>query len=173
MICTDWPNITAVWCLCKLTQIVNNVGLSTRAQQQLTWATVCHNRRGPKIGGPVLLFGGAGPHLTQRCLGQDLPPYQVASWSMQPFGHSRHGPKSGGGVLFRSQFVTNNTKFAPKSTASSFGNSMSPISTKSSSTSTSVPSKNSVLTKYEAQHKSDRNSRSAQRGNGASRIHDV
>jgi len=25
-----------------------------------------------------------------------LLPYQVASWSIQPFGHKRHGPKSGG-----------------------------------------------------------------------------
>jgi len=28
----------------------------------------------------------------------DLPPYQVASWSIQPFRHTRHGPKSGGAV---------------------------------------------------------------------------
>jgi len=28
--------------------------------------------------------GGAGPRPTL---------YQVASWSMQPFGHNRHGPK--------------------------------------------------------------------------------
>ena len=34
--------------------------------------------------------------LTQCGLGQDLPPYQVASWSIQPFGHNRHGPKIGG-----------------------------------------------------------------------------
>jgi len=36
---------------------------------------------------------GLGPHLIQSRLGQGLPPYQVASWSMQPFGHNRHGPK--------------------------------------------------------------------------------
>jgi len=28
------------------------------------------------------------------CLG--LPPYQVTFWSIQPFGHNRHGPKIGG-----------------------------------------------------------------------------
>jgi len=27
--------------------------------------------------------------------GQGLPPHQVASWSIQPFGHNRHGPKIG------------------------------------------------------------------------------
>jgi len=25
-----------------------------------------------------------------------LPPYKVASWAIQPFGHNRHEPKSGG-----------------------------------------------------------------------------
>jgi len=29
-----------------------------------------------------------GPHLIQCHLGQGLPPYQVASWSMKPFGHN-------------------------------------------------------------------------------------
>jgi len=36
-------------------------------------------------------FRGArelGPHLTQCGLGRGLPPYQVTSWSMQPFGHN-------------------------------------------------------------------------------------
>ena len=36
------------------------------------------------------------PHLKQSRLGRGLPPYQVASWSIQPFGHNRHAPKSGG-----------------------------------------------------------------------------
>ena len=39
--------------------------------------------------------GELGPHLTQCGLGWGLPPYQVASWSIQPFGHNRHGPKIG------------------------------------------------------------------------------
>ena len=39
-------------------------------------------------------------HLPQCGLGRSLPPCQVASWSIQPFGHNRHGPKSGGGVLW-------------------------------------------------------------------------
>jgi len=33
-------------------------------------------------------LGELGPHLTQHCLGQGLPPYQVVSWSIQPFGHN-------------------------------------------------------------------------------------
>ena len=37
-----------------------------------------------------------GRHLTQCRLSRGLPPYQVASWSMQPFGHNGHGPKIGG-----------------------------------------------------------------------------
>ena len=42
---------------------------------------------------------GLGPHLTLSTLGWGLPPYQVASWSMQPFGHNRYGPKIGEGEL--------------------------------------------------------------------------
>ena len=38
-----------------------------------------------------------GPHLAQCGLGRGLPRYQVASWSIQPFGHNRHGPKTVGG----------------------------------------------------------------------------
>jgi len=47
-------------------------------------------------GAAVPLSGGAGPHITQCGLGRGLPPYQLASWSIQPFGHNRHGPKIGG-----------------------------------------------------------------------------
>ena len=45
--------------------------------------------------GAVPLWGELGPHLTQCGLGRGLPLYQVTSWSIQPFGHSRHGPKIG------------------------------------------------------------------------------
>jgi len=50
------------------------------------------NRHGPKIGGccaPSLLFcwGGAGP-ITQYSLGWGLPSCQVASWSIELFGHN-------------------------------------------------------------------------------------
>ena len=43
-----------------------------------------------------LLGGELGPYLTQSCLGRGLPPYQVTSYSIQPFGHNGHGPKIGG-----------------------------------------------------------------------------
>ena len=48
-------------------------------------------------GATVPLFGGRelGPHLTQCGLGRGLLPYQIASRSIQPFGHNRHGPKIG------------------------------------------------------------------------------
>jgi len=42
-------------------------------------------------GGPMPLLRGSWvplPHLTQCGLGWGLPPYQVASWSIQPLGHS-------------------------------------------------------------------------------------
>ena len=55
-----------------------------------------HNRHEPKRGGAVPLSrGGLGPRLTQRGMGHCLLPYQVASSSVQPFGHNRHGPKLG------------------------------------------------------------------------------
>ena len=41
-----------------------------------------------------------GPHLIQSRLGRGLPPYQVASWCIQPFGHNRNGPKIRGLCCF-------------------------------------------------------------------------
>jgi len=56
---------------------------------------------GRKLGAPpTFLLGELGPHLTQCGLGRGLPPYQVASLSIQPFSHNRHGPKIGGYALF-------------------------------------------------------------------------
>jgi len=53
---------------------------------------------GRKLGDcPVL--GELGPHVTQCLQGRGLPPYQMASWSIEPFGRSRHGPKIGGSGL--------------------------------------------------------------------------
>jgi len=48
------------------------------------------------LGAPPFGEGKQGPHLTQSRLGRGLPPYQVPSWSMQPFGSNRYGPKIGG-----------------------------------------------------------------------------
>ena len=59
-----------------------------------------HNRHWPRIRELCPFYGGAGPHLTQCCLRRGLPPYQVASWSIQPFGHNRHGLKIGVCALF-------------------------------------------------------------------------
>jgi len=44
--------------------------------------------------------GELGLHLAQCGLSRDLPSCQVASRSMQPSGHNRHGPKIGGSVPF-------------------------------------------------------------------------
>ena len=44
-----------------------------------------------KWGGELLcsfLLGELGPGLTQCDLDRGLPPYQVASWSIHPFGHN-------------------------------------------------------------------------------------
>jgi len=41
-------------------------------------------------------LGELSPHLIQCRRGRGLPLYQVASWSIQPFSHNRHGPKIGG-----------------------------------------------------------------------------
>jgi len=58
---------------------------------------------GQKLGGYCWEGGCWVSYLTQCSLGQGLPSYQVASWSLQPFGHNRRGPKckSGGCALFR------------------------------------------------------------------------
>jgi len=40
-----------------------------------------------------------GAHVTQCGLGRGLHSHQVASWSIQPFGHNRHGLKIGGGTV--------------------------------------------------------------------------
>jgi len=64
--------------------------LLTGAQQLLRWATAWRNIHGPKSGGLLcpLPWVEPGPHLTQCGLGRGLPPYQMASWSIQLFGHN-------------------------------------------------------------------------------------
>jgi len=82
---------------CKV-QRLSSVSCATRPQQLLRWATVWPQRHKPKSAGLLCPFpwGELGPDLTQCGLGRGLLPYQVASWSIQPFGHNRHGPKIGG-----------------------------------------------------------------------------
>jgi len=56
------------------------------AQQQIGWG-VC-----------ALFSGGSCVPIKHSRLGRGLPPYQVASYSIQPFGHNGHWPKIGGRV---------------------------------------------------------------------------
>ena len=57
---------------------------------------------GRKLGGCAPFFGGGEDmyDVTQCGLGRGLPSYQVTSWSIEPFGHNRYGPKIGGGTLY-------------------------------------------------------------------------
>jgi len=59
---------------------------------QWTWA---ENWGALPPGSASFLSRGLGPHLTQSPLGGGLPPYEVASWCIQTFGHNRNGPKIG------------------------------------------------------------------------------
>jgi len=75
---------------------------------------VCPQKRmGRKLGAvPLLGVAELRPHLTQRRLGR-LPLYKVASWSIQPFGHNKHGPKIGWGlcpVFWGAGWIPSNTK---------------------------------------------------------------
>jgi len=58
--------------------------------------------------------GRLGPHLPQRWLGWVLPPHQVASWCIKPFGHNKNGPKIGGSAPFlgSGSWVPSNTMSA-------------------------------------------------------------
>jgi len=75
-----------------------------------------HNGHGPKRGGGLLCpFRGRAGSLSNTMwhgqsatslpsgvfMGRALLPYQVASSSIQPFGHNRHEPKTGGCAPFR------------------------------------------------------------------------
>ena len=54
-----------------------------------------HNRHGAKEGGCAHYTGEQGSRLTQSCLGRGLLPYQTASSSIQPFGHSKPRSQTG------------------------------------------------------------------------------
>ena len=64
--------------------------LNQELSMLLEWATVWPQLYiGRKIGAVVpLIVGELGPHLTQRRLGRGLPPCQVVSWYIKPFGHN-------------------------------------------------------------------------------------
>jgi len=55
---------------------------------------------GQKLGVPLFWGGGTQSPSSTMWPGRGLPPYQVASLAMQPFGHNRPGPKIGGSVPF-------------------------------------------------------------------------
>jgi len=53
-----------------------------------------------KMGVLCPFLGELNPHFTQCRLGRGLPPYQMVSSSIKPFGHNRHWPKIGGCALW-------------------------------------------------------------------------
>jgi len=66
--------------------------MTTRAQQLLRWATMATIDMGLKETGVLCPFRGAlGTCLIQCGLRRCLLPYQVASSSIQPFGHNSVG----------------------------------------------------------------------------------
>jgi len=72
----------------------------------LRWATVAKIAMRRKEGGCCATFAERmGLRLTQCALVRGLLPDQVASSSIQPFGHNRHEPKTGGCAPFRRSWV--------------------------------------------------------------------
>jgi len=56
----------------------------------------CESQNTENACGPFWGRGELGPHVAKCGFGRGLPSYQVASWSIQQFGHDIHGPKNGG-----------------------------------------------------------------------------
>ena len=69
-----------------------------------------HNRHGPLCP----FRGEVGPCLIQCGLGRGLLPYQLASSSIQPFGHNRHEPKTGELCPFSSGLRPGHSRYWPK-----------------------------------------------------------
>ena len=78
---TMWPGL-------RPTSMPSGILIHSAVWPQQTWTKKC--------GGCCALLEGAGSPCNTMSPGPSLPPYQAASWSMQPFGHNRHGPKIGG-----------------------------------------------------------------------------
>jgi len=68
-----------------------------KAYRRTKWHPDRPNRLATIDMGRKKLGRAAVPHLIQSHLGWGLAPYQVTSWSMQPFGCNRYGPKIRGG----------------------------------------------------------------------------
>jgi len=80
---------------------------------QLRWATVDHNRHGPKIRGLCTFFlvGELGRHLTQCRLGRGLPPYtKWYPYASSPLATIDMGRKLGVVPLFGEAGSPSNTK---------------------------------------------------------------
>jgi len=71
------------------TFVPSGILIHTDVWSQQTWAE--NSGSLPPFG-----EGELGPHLTQCGQDRGLPTCQVLSWSIQLFGHNRHGPKIGG-----------------------------------------------------------------------------
>ena len=67
---------------------VAEMGDRARAKWTKKWVGCCSPVRGRSWVHKSRKWGMLGPHLTQCGLGRGLPPYHLASWSIQPFGHS-------------------------------------------------------------------------------------
>ena len=108
MLLYDSINLVIDWCVQlravaghgsgeRKSKVLQHLDCFARTVHQCTVFWVFSCTIVPKIGGLCPFFGGElGPHITQTRLGQGLPPYQVASLSIQPFGHNGHWPKIGG-----------------------------------------------------------------------------
>jgi len=84
-------------------------GDPTRAQQQLRWATMVTVDMGRKEGGCCAPFAGAGTPSSIMWPGPRSTSVPSGVF-IQPFGHSRHGPKIGwGGCAFFSAGVAGST----------------------------------------------------------------
>jgi len=90
-----------MWPVPRPTSIPSGILIHPAVWLQQTWAknVGCAQKGGRAA---VLPFwgGGAGSPSNTMSLDRGLPPYQVAPWSILPFGHSRHGPKIGGLFAF-------------------------------------------------------------------------
>ena len=78
---TMWPGP-------RSTSVPSSVFIHPAVWPQYKWAK---NR----VGAVPFSLGQLSPHRTQNRLGPGLPPYQVSSQSVQPFGHNGHWPKIG------------------------------------------------------------------------------
>ena len=86
---TRYPSST-MWPGRKPTSMPSAILIHPAIWPQQTWAE--------NWGLCPLFWEGAGSPYNTMSLGPSLPPYQVASWSIQPRGYNRYGPKTGGTV---------------------------------------------------------------------------